>query len=107
MSAKFPITSLSEAYWLGFDSGTLYFTMDYTSSPYPVWRTMMFGPAWTLELELTFYLLAPFLLGLKLRTILALIAASFVARFTWYWMGHTVDPWNYRFFPFEIAFFLL
>ncbi len=96
----------AEAYWLGFDQG-LYFTMDYTSSPFPVWRTMMFGPAWTLELELTFYLLAPFLLGLKLRTILALIAASFAARFTWYWMGHNVDPWNYRFFPFEIGFFLL
>jgi peptidoglycan/LPS O-acetylase OafA/YrhL len=94
------------AYWLGFDS-SLYFTMDYTSSPYPVWGTMILGPAWTLDLELSFYLLAPFLVNLRLRYILAIIAASLVARFSWYVMGHDVDPWNYRFFPFEIGLFML
>lgn len=96
----------SQAYWLGFD-GSLYYTMDYTSSPYPVWRTMTLGPAWTLDLELTFYLLAPFLVKLRLRTIFAIIAVSFAARFSWYAMGHNVDPWNYRFFPFEIGLFVL
>jgi peptidoglycan/LPS O-acetylase OafA/YrhL len=96
----------SWAYWLGFDS-SLYFTMDYTSSPYPVWGTMILGPAWTLDLELSFYLLAPFLVNLRLRYILAIIAASLVARFSWYVMGHDVDPWNYRFFPFEIGLFML
>jgi len=96
----------AQAYWLGFD-GALYYTMDYTSSPYPVWRTMTLGPAWTLELELTFYLLAPFLVSLRLRTIVAIIAAAFAARFSWYAMGHDVDPWTYRFFPFEIGLFVL
>jgi peptidoglycan/LPS O-acetylase OafA/YrhL len=99
----------SWAYWLGFDwpDGSLYFTMDYTSSPYPVWGTLILGPAWTLDLELCFYLLAPLLVRLRLRYILAIIAASLVARFSWYAMGHDVDPWNYRFFPFEIGLFLL
>lgn len=96
----------SWAYWLGFD-GSIYFTMDYTSSPYPVWGTMILSPAWTLDLELSFYLLAPLLVGLRLRYILAIIAASLVARFSWYAMGHDVDPWNYRFFPFEIGLFIL
>jgi peptidoglycan/LPS O-acetylase OafA/YrhL len=96
----------AQAYWLGFD-GTLHYTMDYTASPYPVWRTMTLGPAWTLELELTFYLLAPFLVNLRLRTIFAIIAVSFVARFSWYALGHNVDPWTYRFFPFEIGLFVL
>jgi peptidoglycan/LPS O-acetylase OafA/YrhL len=96
----------AQAYWLGFD-GALYHTMDYTASSYPVWRTMILGPAWTLELELTFYLLAPFLLNRRLGVIIAIIAASFAARFVWYAMGHDVDPWNYRFFPFEIGLFLL
>jgi peptidoglycan/LPS O-acetylase OafA/YrhL len=81
--------------------------MDYTSSPWPVWRTMILGPAWTLDLELSFYLLAPLLVSLRLRYILAIIAASLVARFSWYAMGHDVDPWNYRFFPFEIGLFML
>lgn len=92
----------AQAYWLGFD-GSLYYTMDYTASPYPVWRTMILGPAWTLELELTFYLLAPFLVQRSLGVIAAVIAA----RFAWYAMGHNVDPWTYRFFPFEIGLFLL
>jgi peptidoglycan/LPS O-acetylase OafA/YrhL len=96
----------SWAYWLGFD-GSIYFTTDYTSSPYPVWGTMILSPAWTLDLELSFYLLAPFLVNLRLRYILAIIAASLVARFSWYGMGHDVDPWNYRFFPFEIGLFIL
>lgn len=96
----------AQAYWLGFD-GSLYYTMDYTASPYPVWRTMILGPAWTLELELTFYLLAPFLVQRSLGVIAAIIAASFAARLAWYAMGHDVDPWTYRFFPFEIGLFLL
>jgi peptidoglycan/LPS O-acetylase OafA/YrhL len=105
----------SWAYWLGYDSlpnvsidhGSLYFTMEYTSSPWPVWRTMILGPAWTIDLELCFYLLAPFLVSMRLRYILAIIAASLAARFSWYAMGHNIDPWNYRFFPFEIGFFML
>jgi peptidoglycan/LPS O-acetylase OafA/YrhL len=99
----------SWAFWLGFDwpDGPLYFTMDFTSSSYPVWGTMILAPAWTLDLELTFYLLAPLLVSLRLRYIFAIIAASLVARFSWYAMGHDVDPWNYRFFPFEIGLFML
>jgi peptidoglycan/LPS O-acetylase OafA/YrhL len=97
----------SWAYWLGFDDATgLYFTMDFTTSPYPVWSVMSLAPAWTLDLELTFYLLAPFLVKLRLRYIFGIIAASLMARFAWYAMGHVVDPWIYRFFPFEIGLFL-
>jgi peptidoglycan/LPS O-acetylase OafA/YrhL len=96
----------SWAYWLGFDNGALHFTMDFQSSPYSVWWTMILAPGWTLDLELTFYLLAPFLVNLRLRYLFAIIAASFIARFAWYGMGHDADPWNYRFFPFEIGLFL-
>jgi peptidoglycan/LPS O-acetylase OafA/YrhL len=97
----------SWAYWLGFDdSSGLYFTMDFTTSDYPVWGLMALAPAWTLDLELTFYLLAPLLVNLRLRYIFGLIAASLIARFAWYAMGHDIDPWNYRFFPFEIGLFL-
>ena len=97
----------SQAYWMGWADGSLYYTMDFTSSPFPVWRTMTLGPAWTLDLELTFYLLAPFLVSRGWRTIFAIIALSFIARFSWYAMGHDADPWNYRFFPFEIGLFVL
>ena len=101
------IFSSSWAYWLGFDEATgFYLTLDYTTSPYPVWGVMSLAPAWTLDLELTFYLLAPFLVNLRLRYLVGIIAASFIARFTFYGMGYIGDPWNYRFFPFEIGLFL-
>jgi peptidoglycan/LPS O-acetylase OafA/YrhL len=97
----------SAAYWLGAENGSIYFTTDYTSSPFPVWALLTLTPAWTLELELSFYLLAPFILRLRLPWIVGLCAASFALRFSWYQIGHDVDPWNYRFFPFEIGVFLL
>ncbi|MBR1124572.1 acyltransferase [Bradyrhizobium lablabi] len=103
---NFFIFGSAEALWLGYD-GSLYFTMDYKSSPYPVWRTMTLSPAWTLELELLFYLIAPFLIRRSLRLLVAIIAVSLAARFAWYAIGYDTDPWTYRFFPFEIAMFLL
>jgi peptidoglycan/LPS O-acetylase OafA/YrhL len=88
-------------------NGSLYFTQDFASSPVQVWSLLTLAPAWTLELELWFYLLAPFILRLRLLWIIGLIGVSFTLRFIWYDMGHDVDPWTYRFFPFEIGVFLL
>ena len=97
----------SIALWLGAENGSLYFTNDYASSPFQVWVLLTLAPAWTLELELWFYLLAPFILRLRLPWIIGLCTASFALRFAWYQIGHDVDPWSYRFFPFEIGVFLL
>jgi peptidoglycan/LPS O-acetylase OafA/YrhL len=97
----------SIAYWLGAENGSLYFTGDYASATQQVWGLLVLGPAWTLELELCFYLLAPFILRLRLPWIVGLCLASFALRFGWYQIGHDVDPWNYRFFPFELGVFLM
>jgi peptidoglycan/LPS O-acetylase OafA/YrhL len=97
----------SIAYWLGAANGSLYFTNDYASSAPQVWGLLVLGPAWTLELELCFYLLAPFILRLRLPWIVGLCLASFALRFSWYRIGYDADPWNYRFFPFELGVFLL
>ena len=99
----------SVALWLGSADGSLYFTYDYASSPFPVHSLLFLSPAWTLELELWFYLLAPFTLVLRLPWIAGICAASFALRFAWYWTGHDInaDPWSYRFFPFELGVFLL
>ena len=99
----------SVAFWLGSANGSLYLTYDYASSPFQVWTLLFLSPAWTLELELWFYLLAPFILRLRLPWIAGICAASFALRFAWYWTGHDInaDPWAYRFFPFELGVFLL
>ena len=102
------LTGSSLALFLGVTmDGSFYFTMDFAKSPVILWSLLTIAPAWTLELELWFYLLAPFILRLRLPWIVCLAAASFALRFTWYRMGHDVDPWTYRFFPFEFGVFLL
>lgn len=63
--------------------------------------------AWTLDLELTFYLIAPFIVG-RTRLLLAIVAVSQIARLFVAWkFGLWQDPWSYRFFPFEIGLFAM
>lgn len=63
--------------------------------------------AWTLGIELSFYALAPWLVRFKSWMLLLLLVASLLARVMIYNAGLYSDPWNYRLFPLELAFFLL
>jgi peptidoglycan/LPS O-acetylase OafA/YrhL len=75
----------SLAFFLGASvGGPLYFTGDFTTSTVQIWSLLTLSPTWSLELELWFYLLAPFLLRLRLRWILGIAAASFTLRLAWY-----------------------
>ena len=65
------------------------------------------APAWTIGLELTFYIFAPYIIRLKSKYILFGIVLSVFLRIIFYYLGYYNDPFSYRFFPFEIAFFLL
>ncbi|MCR4337477.1 MAG: acyltransferase [Candidatus Omnitrophica bacterium] len=70
----------------------------------------MFIPqAWTLSLELMFYLLAPFLVRMRRRYLLCIFMASALLRIflLYYDLRFNEDPWTYRFFPIELAFFIL
>jgi peptidoglycan/LPS O-acetylase OafA/YrhL len=90
------------------DSGHhLHFTANFWDTNPQLWRFLLIPPAWSLAVELMFYLIAPVLVRLRGGMLLALITASlglralFALRF-----GLDRDPWSYRFFPFELAFFL-
>ncbi|OGZ65389.1 MAG: hypothetical protein A3C50_03550 [Candidatus Staskawiczbacteria bacterium RIFCSPHIGHO2_02_FULL_43_16] len=61
---------------------------------------------WALSLEMVFYLLAPFFVKRKTWVLLLLIVASFGLRLALWRAGFDYDPWTYRFFPAELAFFL-
>lgn len=68
---------------------------------------LVIPPSWTIALELTFYLVAPFLARWRTGKLLALLAASLALRFgAMHFFGLTHDPWLYRFFPFELALFV-
>jgi peptidoglycan/LPS O-acetylase OafA/YrhL len=95
--------------FLGLDtaSGDLFFTTDFRQTTPPLYSFLIIHQAWTIGIEITFYLIAPFLVRRKLPFILTLLILSALLRFVLYTNGLQHDPWTYRFFPTELFFFLL
>lgn len=87
--------------------GSLFFTTNFYQVSLPAYKFLFVPQAWTLGVELTFYLIAPFLVKFKTRYLVMLLGLSLALRIFFYTqIGLSKDPWNYRFFPFELAFFI-
>jgi peptidoglycan/LPS O-acetylase OafA/YrhL len=95
--------------FLGLDTstGNLFYTSDYVSTDPKLYEFLFVPQAWTIGVELAFYLVAPFILKRDIRIVGLLILSSILLRFILYRQGLNYDPWTYRFFPTELAFFLL
>ncbi|HEY4371490.1 MAG TPA: acyltransferase [Burkholderiales bacterium] len=77
-------------------------------SMFQSWRLLLVPQAWSLSVELYFYMVAPFLVTRGLKWIITVALASFIVRVAvWQLAGLNEDPWSYRFFPSELMFFLL
>lgn len=70
------------------------------------YRFLFVPQAWSIGVELMFYMIAPFLVRRKLPVIFAVIGASLAVRLVLAHFGYRDDPWNYRFFPSELMFFM-
>lgn len=91
----------------GVRNGEFQFVTDFIESEVQVWQGLIVPQAWTLGVELSFYLIAPFVL-VRRNLMLALLLCSLVLRGYLIYVGlGTKDPWTYRFFPTELALFLL
>jgi len=95
--------------FLGIDpaTGQLFFTNNFWQTSPSLYSFLFIPQAWSLGLEMLFYLIAPFLLWKRAIWIIALILLSLALRIYLYdelELRH--DPWTYRFFPTEILFFL-
>lgn len=88
-------------------TGNFYFDPNALLAPQPAWFFLLVPQAWTLSLELMFYLLVPFLVRRRLWVILSLAAASFAIRWYINVVELPIDPWEQRFFPAELGFFLM
>jgi len=90
------------------ETGGMYFIHDFRSS-YPRFHWFLLVPqAWSLGIEVMFYLIAPFIVRKSNLFIAFLIILSMSIRiFTYFYLGYKNDPWTYRFFPSELALFLL
>ena len=92
--------------FLGIQGGHLHMVRNvHAAQPRPLYEFLAIPPAWSLGCELTFYLLAPFLVRLRDRWLLCVIGLSLLARGGGLALGLHDDPWSYRFFPFELAMF--
>jgi peptidoglycan/LPS O-acetylase OafA/YrhL len=85
----------------------LAFTAHQTETSAPLFKFVPIPQAWSLAIEINFYLVAPFLVRRGAMFIAALIAASLLLRMAMQGLlGLGGDPWSHRFFPSEIALFL-
>ena len=94
--------------FVGIDrAGHWHFTSHYAQSFPPVHQLMFVHQAWSLSLEIIFYLVAPLLVRRQLVILLGVAGSSLLVRLLLYKLGCYHDPWNYRFFPSELVFFVM
>jgi peptidoglycan/LPS O-acetylase OafA/YrhL len=88
-------------------NGSLEFISNFSTAEEPLANFLIVSPAWTVGLELAFYFLVPFIINFKTAYIVFLGIFSLGLRLILYNYDYDFDPWTYRFFPFEILFFLV
>lgn len=86
-------------------NGGVIFTPAFTSTN--LGGFLIIPQAWTIGIELAFYLIAPFLVRQKVWFVVVLVIFSLLLRLVLFQNGFKNDPWSYRFFPSELLFFLL
>jgi len=94
--------------FLGLDTSTgqLFFTSNFQETTPQLYQFLFIPQAWSIGIEITFYLIAPYIVRKKLGIIFLLIILSLILRLILSYNGLNHDPWSYRFFPTELVFFL-
>lgn len=93
--------------FLVYNDGVLSFAKSFTDSEVRIQDGLLVPQAWTLGIEISFYLIAPFVLR-RPKLLLILLAGSLALRAWLIAIGIGMsDPWTHRFFPNELALFLL
>ena len=88
-------------------NNNLIFPKEFWDSDVLLWLGLFVPQAWSVGVELTFYIIAPFLLPRK-KLIYLMLLLSLTLRIYLIKIGIGLqDPWNYRFFPTELTLFLL
>lgn len=83
------------------------FTYNVLSYKHTGYQYLLVPQAWSISIEFMFYLLAPFLVTKKVKWQLTFVLFGILVKiFFDHYYNLCFDPWTYRFFPFELAFFL-
>lgn len=93
--------------FMAYNGDTLSLAKDFGNSEVLLYQGLLVPQAWTLGIEISFYLIAPFVLR-RPKLLLTLLAGSLALRVWLVAIGIGLhDPWSHRFFPTELALFLL
>lgn len=92
--------------WYDIPNHIIRFTANFAAIHPRLDSLFLIPQSWALSLEFMFYFLAPFILSKSMKYITAGFIGSLVIRILLYSYGLNFDPWTYRFFPAELAFFL-
>ncbi|KAB2891951.1 MAG: acyltransferase [Desulfobulbaceae bacterium] len=89
------------------ETGKMFFTHNYNLLE-PRFNSFLLVPqAWSLGVELMFYMIAPWIVRRSAFLIFSIIIISISLRFfTYNFIGYSFNPWTNRFFPFELSLFL-
>jgi peptidoglycan/LPS O-acetylase OafA/YrhL len=88
-------------------NGQIHWTTNFRNSDELLYRGITVPPAWSLGIELSFYFIAPYLLKLRSHSLLLASCLCLATKVIAVSALHLSDPWTYRFFPFELGYFLL
>jgi peptidoglycan/LPS O-acetylase OafA/YrhL len=88
--------------------GTFYLTPCFWKNGEPfLWSFILIPQAWAISLMMIFYLIAPLLKDLSIRKMILIILGSLVVRAVIYALDLCEDPWQRKFFPAELVFFIM
>lgn len=92
---------------LNTQTGALFWTNNFIANSPPIYDFLLVPQAWSIGVEISFYLVAPLIVRRPVYQIGVLVLLSLLLRvYIYYGLGWHFDPWTYRFFPTELAFFL-
>lgn len=90
------------------ENGFLFFQPSFDKNSLNGFNFALIPQAWTVALEISFYLIAPFIVKRK-ASIIVVIFIFFISvkYYLKQYLGLNYTPWNFRFFPNELPLFLL
>jgi peptidoglycan/LPS O-acetylase OafA/YrhL len=92
--------------FLRFNEGWLVPTTNFLDTPHRVYRFLLVPQCWSIGVELTFYMIAPFACR-RWQSAAALFAFGLALRAVTAWFVPPVDPWTHRFAPNEMMIFAI
>jgi peptidoglycan/LPS O-acetylase OafA/YrhL len=93
---------------LNIESGSFFFQSKFNKSSMNGFDFALIPQAWTVSLEIMFYLIAPFIVRRKTYLVIILFFIFLGLKlFLQYGLEWNHTPWNFRFFPSELTYFIL